>query len=256
MSGFLYFKPGESAVTKESVKAWGLGYAFSERVAGVRCQGRTPNGAGGIVFADKTRMGESEIRMDMPKQTWGKIPKSDLWVGFWNDAKPTPPDLARSQQLPGYDVLMADDVRWSVPVVRRFDVSKAELVSALPCYMECNDDGVWGPGRVMEAHSHLWELLTPFADDIISRMNTPDAESTDFTDSQIYDVVTTLLQANYVVGPGELSVMKAIPLEAGWNRVILFACDFPTFWAWNEDQKKSSQPLASDAQNLTAGDAA
>jgi hypothetical protein len=257
MSGFLYFKPGASAVSIESVKEWGLGYAFDTRVAGTKCQGGTPTGAAGIVFADKQRMGEQPIRMDLANQVWGKIPGTDLHVGYWKDAPPTPDCLARGKQLPGLTVRLANDREWTIPLVRRFDRDSSELVSALPCYMTCGDDGNWVRGQVVDIHAHLWDLVTPFAQDILHQYDEDgDKQPRIFSDTEICNTVTTLLQTNYVVGPGELSVIRAYAEEAATHGAILAACDFLTFLSWFEDQKKSELAQTEDGSTIAAGNAA
>ena len=42
-----------------------------------------------------------------------------VWVGYWNDDKPTPGDLARTQQIDGHYV-PTDAGEWLVPLARQF----------------------------------------------------------------------------------------------------------------------------------------
>jgi hypothetical protein len=158
--------------------------------------------------------------------------------------------------LPGYSVKLADDREWTVPLVRQFDVDSAELVSALPCYMTCNEAGEWIRENVVAIHAHLWDLLTPFADDIVSRMSDPSYEARDFSVSEILGAVTTLLQSNYCVGPGELSLIRAFCKDSSAHEAILSACDFPVLWSWNEDQKKTSPQPELGGQDTGDGNAA
>lgn len=253
MSGFLYFKPGQPSVNAEKAKDWGLGYAFTTRACGGQCQGQTPSGGAGIVFADKQRMGESPIKMDMPNQVWGKIPQSDVWVGYWKDAPPTPEDLEREHQLPGYFVPLADGRRWLMPTVRRFDRSQTAFTSALPCYMEVDADGKWSEGRVLGIHAHLWDLTTPYADELF-RANTEDGfVAREFTKQELCDAVAVLLQTNYAVGVAELSLMRALTNEEATKNAILFSCEVPVFLEWLVSQKKSNQSTQQDSLNTDDG---
>jgi hypothetical protein len=256
MSGFLYFKPGKDTATLDLVKEWGLGYAFSASVTRVKCVANSPTGTGGITFSDRNRMGESETKMDMPNQTWAKIPKSDVWVGYWNDAPPKPEELARPNQLPGYYVPLADEQKWLIPLVRRFDQDGSQFKSALPSYMDLDDDGNWVDGKVLDIHAHLWELTTPFADELFKANAEDGYEPRNFTANELGQTITTLLQTNYVVGPGELRLMKALTNEANTKHAILFACEVPVFLEWLTDQKKSNPQLAQDGLSTIAGEAA
>src|SRR5262245_51601592 len=132
MAGFLYFAPKRTTpiATAADAAALGLGYAFSGgcEVAGTLCMGHTLTGEPGYIFADTKRLGEWQSVMQLDAQTWRKVPGTDCYVGFWNDAPPTPDDLMRPVQLPGYRVTVGDH-DWTVPLTARFDDARKLLVT-------------------------------------------------------------------------------------------------------------------------------
>ena len=100
MAGFLYFLSGtRRPMTAEAVRELGLGHildgdgATSYREA----QGNTPSGAPGVTFAAASRH-DRDVALAPGKQTWRRMPKTigggNVWLGYWDDAKPTPSDLA------------------------------------------------------------------------------------------------------------------------------------------------------------------
>ncbi len=255
MAGFLYFKPGcTQTVTLALVKEWGLGYAFTSGPSGCVCQQNTPNGGTGVVFADTNRLGDYSPIMDLDNQVWRKIPKSDCYVGMWKAAPPVPSDLERPKQLDGYAVPIGD-YTWSVPLTAKVDESRGKLVAALPCYVECDADGNWSEGTVLDAYKRLWEVGQPYRDDVADRIM-EGAEPVNFTTQELSEAATAYIQANYVVGPGELSLMNGLTNEATVQAAILAANDLRTFYHWAEQQKKSEGSAEPDGLTSASGEAA
>lgn len=248
MAGFLYFKPNYAQlVTPKQVTDWGLGYAFTSGPSGTQCNIHTPTGGSGVVFGDTKRLGDWQPVMDMENQEWRKIPKSDCYVGYWKEARPTPEDLERPNILPGYK-MQVGDYEWTVPLTARFDEKRRALVTTLPCYIDCNDDGEWIESDVLAVHEHLWEMGRIFRDDVMRRL-VDDAAPIDFTLDQLRNAAVGYLQANYVVGQRELTMMRGLTNESTIHAAILAANDLPTFWEWDQQQKKSAS-LAT-AEDLT-----
>jgi hypothetical protein len=256
MSGFLYFKPDATkTVTAADVKAWGLGHAFtSDSVAGTVCNINTPTGGTGMVFADEKRLGEMTAVMQMEDQEWRKIPKSDCYVGYWKAAPPTPEDLIRPTYLPGYFVAMGDH-EWVIPLTARFDETRKLIVTALPCYLECDESGNWNEGDVLDLHRHLWEIGQPFRDDVTARLLNGEPPR-DFTNNELGNAAVGYLQANYVVGPGELTAMHGLQKGPEIQGAIMAANDIRTFAAWADEQKKSEVQRIADGSNIASGEAA
>ncbi len=254
MSGFLYFRPSTQTVTKELADEIGLGYAFSSMPTGTACAINTPSGQNGYVFADEKRLGEYTVSMDLDNQEWRKIPKSDCYVGYWKAAPPVPEDLLRTPSLPGYVVKMGDH-QWIVPLTARFDDSRKMLVTALPCYLECDKDGNWNEGGVLELHRHLWEIGQPFRDDVAAQLM-QGVPPRDFTNNELAGAAIGYLQANYVVGPMEMSMMRGLQQGPEIHGSIMAANDFATFARWSAEQKKSHPPMTTDGLNTSSGAAA
>lgn len=255
MPGFLYFAPNATnTVTLDTAKSLGLGYAFTSPPSSTVCLNNTPTGGAGVVFADEKRLGEYGVQMRMDEQEWRKIPKSDCYVGYWKAAPPTPDDLLRPQQLPGYRVEMGDH-EWIIPLTACFDDSRKMLVTALPCYLECDENGNWNEGDVLELHRHLWEIGQPFRDDVAARL-TQGAEPREFTNNELAGAAIGYLQANYVVGPMEMSLMRGLQKGPEIHGAIMAANDFTAFARWSAEQKKSNQPSTTDGLSTSSGEAA
>lgn len=263
MAGFLYFRPHETTpITRGQIAALGLGYAFPKGVAAGICQGDTPTQSIGCVFADPARQGARSVKMDRSTQTWRRLPKSDIWCGFWNDDPPRPADLARDPQLAGYTVKLAGGREWLVPLVRLYDPLQKTTRSRLPCAMECDDDGNWHRGPVVAQHAHLWDVTTPIAEAMLAQYaprEGAEPAAVDVADADIFAAIVALLQANYVVGPGELSLMGALTSEPNTHAAVMAACDWVNFLGWHEslsgggDEKKSASPSAAPGSALSAG---
>ena len=123
MSGFLYFVPGppRTAFSQDDLVKLGLGHVF-ERGAGTTCREYRGTGPGdqqgGTVLIVSDTLSPDRHAYVAEKQTWRKIPKSECWVGYWNDGRPGPADLARNSPVSGHLVRLADGNLWLVPVAR------------------------------------------------------------------------------------------------------------------------------------------
>lgn len=246
MSGFLYFKPHQTRnVTLKDAKEWGLGYAFEREPLSCACMANTPTGGSGVVFADARRHEEGGIKMDMAEQVWRKMPRPgqpELYVGYWKEATPEPIDLARSQQLIGYKVQLADGNRWEVPVVRSFDIGSESLQSNLPSYLDVDESGKLVPGQTIPLYAHLWELTAKFAEQMLAdQFNGPEV-----TIEDIRDAAKRLLQVNYVVDAVEIACIHLLTTEQLAHNIVAVAIDWPTYCQWKTicDQKKTFQAMA------------
>lgn len=245
MSGFLYFRPGQTRnVTREDVTEWGLAYAFERSPLSCMCMANTPTGGAGVVFADPSRQGEGRVKMDLAAQEWRKMPRAglpEIYCGYWRDAAPTPQDLARAKQLPGYSIPLADGHQWTIPVVRLFDEFAGHLTSNLPCYLDVDEQGRPVNGQPLSAYAHLWELTAPFAEQMLAE------DSKESTTEQIADAACALLQTNYVVDWPEIAAAKALTNQQMIHNIVAVAIDWPTYLRWQEVVKKKTPSLAIDA---------
>ena len=252
MAGFLYFLSGtRRPMTAEAVRELGLGHildgdgATSYREA----QGNTPSGAPGVTFAAASRH-DRDVALAPGKQTWRRLPKTigggNVWLGYWDDAKPTPSDLARAKQLPGPTVELADGHRWMVPLVLSLDLQAERYETALPTRWDFDDDGNWVRGAVGDEYAALWDAATPFADERFEMAAGREVARVEMDEQRLLACVTTLLQANYAVGQAELVMLGALADDQSTALVPLLACDFFELVQRAEAQKKSeSQPVTS-----------
>lgn len=255
MAGFLYFKPNiTQTVTPQLVKDWGLGYAFTSSPTGGVCQQHTPNGQNGVVFADTKRLGDWQPIMDLENQEWEKSQDNDWYVGYWKAAPPTPEDLARPDQLPGYRVEIGGR-EWVIPLTARFDDSCQAMTTALPCSLKYSGKGSWKKGSVLKIHEQLWAIGQPFRDDFIARY-VHDQPAKNFSDDEICEALFAHLHANYVVGRDELSIMDVISgNDLGVGAAIMVANDLPTIMEWSQ-QKKTDKSAIAAGSNTASGEVA
>lgn len=225
---------------------WGLGYAFEGVPLSREIHNKTPSGGAGILFADPKRQAEGSVKCDMDAQEWRKMPRpgqSDIYIGYWKDAPPTPEDLARKNQLGGYSIPLADDKRWNIPLVRMFDEAAGQLKSNLPCYIDLDESGKPVNGQPLAAYAHLWELTAPYAEQMMAEGE----EAEDTTQEDIQNAARTILQVNYLVDWPELAVARVLTNQQMAHNVVAVAVDWPTYLKWREVSKKKTPSLVTAA---------
>jgi hypothetical protein len=250
MASFLYFHPGgPAAITPKHVTKIGLDYALDgAQLEGRRVNNNSPSGKPGLLFADSARQGGKAVGYYADQQTWRQMPsiggRPELWVGYWNDAKPTPGELQRPQMLRGPLITFADGNQWQIPIVRHYDVDHYQ--SALPAYLDYDDSGKVVKGNPLEKYNELWELTTPIAEAHIS-----DAEC---TDDQLYTAIFALLGANYTVGMAEIIALQILADDESLALAALASCRYDKLLEWL--QKKTDSPSTENGSDSSAGDAA
>ncbi len=221
MNGFLYFIEGKNTVTKADLEAAGLAYAFdgpfSFREAG------TGPGAAGVVVG----VGEN-IGFYPDRQTWLPIPGSPgVFLGFEiAETKPKPADLARTEQIDGYVVELADGESWLVPVARCFPEG-----SMLPMAMTIGPDGK----VVKEAlpkfaaacrdAERLWDFFRSE-----NGMLNEDETVEPLDDSEMFALAAGVLALNYRVGPAEVSALRLLTTK-NIKRILWCFVDAPGYLA-------------------------
>jgi hypothetical protein len=254
MAGFLYYAPGKSPIrNRTAAVALGLGYAFtSDSIEGGECMGEnTPDQGSGFVFADTTRLGDKLPKIVPGEQVWRKIRGTAGYVGMYRDAPPTPDELVRPQTLKSYFVTIGDR-EWMVPITARFDEERELLETALPCYVVEDENGQWTNDAVLDAYRALWEVGAKFRDDY-HRRYFDETAAHDFTRDELYSAAVSYLQANYVVGAAELSLMKALTNEAFIHGAILAANDLATFRQWAQQKKSTANAAATAGSASSSG---
>lgn len=219
MSGFLYYLPGKTLVTRDDLAGLGLSYIHAgEGISTVGLsQGRGPDGAtGGAVFAAESQVQSGEVGYHANRQTWRQIPGSPVWVGHYTDARPSPEVLSRPEQLSGYWLTLADDRPWLVPTARGLtiyglDDPAAELTlryhTRLPSRLDLAADGKWVASGVLPKFHALWELAEGFA---AVRYGGQQDAGDRYSGDQAVEAAVLCLQTNYRVGRVELAMLGVL----------------------------------------------
>jgi len=165
MPGFLYYLPRVTAdqVTDAMLVDRKLDYALTTKA--VRCACRQgPDGGPGIVMAEPPFPSEN-VGYYATRQTWRAIPSKDAWIGYETDAKPTPDDLARPDQMGGYLLTMADGREWLVPVAMQASEADGQIIreQSLPQRLDLDDAGAFCPAGVLPAYRRLDAIASAFA---------------------------------------------------------------------------------------------
>lgn len=242
MSGFLYFVDGFiNPLTAERISEFGLGYAFERLPQWGKIDGRTPSGGAGTLACDESRMGGSAMAYRPDQQTWRKLPRPagsarpDVYVGFWDDAKPTAATLARAKQLPGDYFRFAGSGTWLVPRLRMW-ADESGFVSCLPGRAGIDDSGNW----VITSQSDEVRELNELADRLYAAMFSALAgQATPFTVNEGLDTAAKLLSVNYVVSKFEIGMLEMLPTDADLIAVCRIAMDYDSAEAWA--QKKTEE---------------
>lgn len=124
---FLYFFPNVKAVNNvnrdDVLGTCGLSNVLDGLHAISRETPNGPSGEAGCVCAFERENSGIEYRVYLSKeqQTWRKCEGGKFWLGYWNDAKPTPGNLERNEKILSYNVKMGDGNMWLLPIALAYD---------------------------------------------------------------------------------------------------------------------------------------
>lgn len=258
MAGLLYWLPKlDRSIKIEDVRAAGLGHAFERGLAANTFHGKDgkkPFGAAGVTFADPDRVQKIGV---YDGQTWKQAPGQKFWIGWYDNQRPGPGDLARSKMLDGHCVRLADGNDYLAPVARGWNDSDDDpgWFHAVPRLTELDDAGNWIQGDVVAAYRPLWELATAWWD-----MKNRAAEAVeegaeqvrvDFeidTFAGLNDAAAFALGQNYRVSKYEIAALGLFDTHSA-QRILDALVDGPTFRAWLE--KKT--PAAGEPTSVADG---
>ena len=250
-SGFLYYRAGDQRpVTKEVAAKLGLAYAFPAGIQNCQVNHNSPSKSQGNVFADPARHEGKRVGYFPGEQMWRKLPnvegRDELWVGYWNDAKPGPADLVRRQLVRGPQIRLADGNAWQIPIVRRFDDASQNWECELPSYFDYDDEGNIVRGSPRAEYASLWDATAPLAEQLL------DGETLD--EKAVFSAVEALLQANYVVSLPELLTIHALADNELIASICMVATRYATFIEWCEAAKKKSPHAEVSGETTADGD--
>lgn len=224
---FLYFAPNTTA-TQPPVA---IAYAFERSPACREIINNGPDGGRGMLYAERAE----SLGYNRNTQKWQRIPVTDCWCGWATDQElPTPETLIRREALAGHFIELGDGQSWLVPVARSVvpDAPELRWVVRLPQRLELGDDGQWKYGSVVARYQRLWDIATTWYDQVLrGRMGDSDEIDVEISVADAINLACEVLQANYRVGPVELSAMGV--WESGLFGTVLDAlCDMQTLVEW------------------------
>lgn len=232
MSTLLYYLPNETRGIKlPRVRELGLGYAFDDRMTPSEVR-HGPDDGVGVVLADPRHIDAAQIGYFPDRQQWRRIPgPAGAYVGLRTDARPTPEDLARTQQQPGHLVKLRDGQAWEIPVARALVEDGARC--ALPAGTSIDDEGNWIRGHLAAAEAALWDVACRFWDSSVApwlEEATPgesqsDSHTFDFAGEN--DAALTALTYNYRVGKAEVALLDLFD-DRAIGQVLQALVDWPT----------------------------
>jgi len=237
MAGILYFRSGSTVrVTLDDVRALGLEHAYDRQPTSREQIGCGPSGKSGVVFADPDRMGAGGIGYYPDQQTWEAVPVEEgepvLWIGFWNDNRPSPQDLARKEQVTGPRVRLADGQEWMVPLVQHWEEDGKRC--ALPQVVKRLAKGTWVCGEIVPKYRAIWEASQRFWGVLMSMYEAAAGgdRTEDYQFDGLYDFASELLGLNYAIGPLEVSALGLFTSDDMAQNVILQAISWPVLMDW------------------------
>lgn len=262
-NGFLYYRAGDQrTLTREGVAKLGLAYAFPGGIQCVQVNANSPSKSQGIVFADPARHEGKRVGYFPDQQTWRKLPtvegRPELWVGYWNDAKPGPSDLERPNMLPGEVAMtLGDGKQWVIPTLTEFDPETRSGECKLPAPLDYDDDGNLFTTSPVGEYGELWDAIHPVALGACFGSNEPDSEIKDASDAQLRSAAIRLLRTNYVVDMPELITLGCFRRDTTFRTIVIASCRGEWLMeAINELSKKNDDQTPAAGSDTSDGKAA
>ncbi|MGB0714273.1 MAG: hypothetical protein ACPGXK_00230 [Phycisphaerae bacterium] len=249
MAGFLYYIPkvNNNEVTDQLIKAKELDYALGSNRS-VRGLMKGPDGVEGVVIGNKRSIAAEKVGYFPDKQSWRQIPKSDCWVGMYNDDRPTPEDLVVPAPLGGHKVKLADDQMYTIPVALMYSEEFRGPSPALPHSVDVTDDGDWTLGKVFGTYANLEELANQFwnafAMGIQSDEGSEDGQSgqVKFDFAGVSDGALAALSTNYAVNKAEI-VLAGLFGGSVQQEILQALIDWPSVQEFIKKKAAESQAL-------------
>lgn len=200
MSHFLLYLPGATGQGPSVLEDVGLAdfHAGAEWLD----LGIGPDEGRGMLVAWRKPGTPHRLHFNITEQTWipanrdGDLPAGRYWIGFWNDAPPTPADLARPYQRKGRTHELADGQTWLF----------AEP-GALPADLIQADDGTWK--YELQRKYHAWYLES------LSWLDRIDPATEVFRSSleEMLPFLARALAINYRITPEVISHLRLFNTE-------------------------------------------
>ena len=239
MSGFLYFLPAatQGGVDFATLKKYGLAHIVDtpkQELIHRGCLG--PENIQGVIVGAADRWDFGDVK-NSDAITWKRFPKVvgpeglSPWLGYVEaNGLPVTSELARSIQLPGEPLSLADGNEWLVPIARDIEGN-----CKLPMAIDLDEEtGEWVLSKVRAEYSKIWNhaigyytaltvaaLAAREANEPTFKFDIPDGEA----------LVVDALATNYRVSARELATLGV--LSTGMVQAVAdVLCD------WGDSAKK------------------
>lgn len=154
--------------------------------------------------------------------------REGVWMLWDRLQAPRPTDLARTEQLAGEWVTLADGQPWLAPRLRVY-AGEYGFQCALPRRL-ARASGAWVDGAVLEEWAAADALGEELLDHMIRRFadgRRPDVAA-DLTWAEAADLVARVLAINYRVSADELAALGALATDQRLGDVLRVAIDYET----------------------------
>jgi hypothetical protein len=243
MAGLLYFLPG-AALSKirrgdDLVLAALESPALADILADVRgaedcafseIQGVGPGKQSGVLIVPFDGQGQppADIGYYPARQAWSLSACELYWVGIAEQSPPKPADLARRNQIEGYEVELHRQF-WNVPIVRRWPNA-----TALPRQIEFDAAGGL-ISKLSEKHQRLFDGLGRYCESIFGNR-----EPSDDDEREWFTLALDCLAVNYRIGQSTQNLLHMLDSD-NYNDVLAKAADVP-FFEQTLQKKSASVP--------------
>lgn len=199
--------------------------AFRELILKADCK-YGPSGSSGALVAASPGETPPEIMYKPDRQRWVQF--GDYWIGVFKDNLPTPAELERRDQLPGYLEELGDGLQWNCPLIRTPYADTPQM--RIPRKFGVDDQGNL-VNEPLPEYCEAWERTAEIWNWIA------------FNEQIDIDVCITyaaqLLGLNYRVSRNECLLLNLFD-ETNLKRVFIAACDKDFFELCLEEQKKNT----------------
>ena len=202
MSTFLYWVPTpKPIIQREAITQYGLDYALPyAAISRPAFNGPGGQGAGAVVVDSVASALLPSHGYHPDRQEWRQLEQSEVWVGWFPEAMPSPDGLARTAMTPlKRPVTLSDGRQWLAPVAQR--IVENESVPTGLCSLPqsvARKDGEWVLGEVRQQYRELWRV----ARETFDRMQDGNGSIAIQLDSAVI-----ALAANYRIGPTEAGIL-------------------------------------------------
>lgn len=239
MRQFLYYWPTRqtAGINANQVKDLGITWLLEhgKQPEWVQVVNNGPDGGVGVCFArENDDSGKYPIGYYKARQTWEKAPGFDYWVGYFNDAKPGPVDLARGE-CRGHAIRCRDGEQWLVQPTRLI-----KGVMDIPMGLALDRDG-----------ELVGEALPEYSQIVSDAETIWNWHVSAFSDSpqelgrvEMMQAIARVLGRNYRVGLAEVNLLRLVTTE-NIGEMCRAIIDWPTYLAMmaaeDESEKKTDQ---------------